>query len=170
MSVEQAILEKWSRYRPLTDLVPVESVWKGLVPQKSESNEAIGKPYVSLLTEDPESLRTSDNTFTTASLLIRIYAETEPEAESIAEEVVEQFDGLSGDWKRGYILDCKWIGTTREDDEDDGSWNLMATFAVTVSRRRRKSIYTTVPVLMSWATFSEADWSGFTEGQWALLG
>lgn len=140
MSVEAAIYEAWRAYRPLSDLVPVESVWKGRLPQKGEDDSALVKPYVSLMTEDPESTRTSSNVFTMANLQLRVYAETEAEAERIVNEAKDYLDGLSGNWSRGRVLDCKWNGTTREDDEDDGSWNLVATFAVQVEEARRPAL------------------------------
>lgn len=140
MSVEQAFIEQWSRYMPLAELVPQNRVWKGRAPQEDEDQEAVEMPYVTMLAEDPNSTRTSDNIYTTANLRMSVYAATDVEAERIANEAKDYFDGIGGTWLRGTILDCKWNGTTREDDEDDGSWFLLVQFGVTVSEARKPAL------------------------------
>lgn len=139
MSVEQAFIEQWGRYKPLVDLVPESSVWKGKVPQAGIDEEPTEKPYVSFLAEDPESTRTSDNLYTTANLRMEVYAETGTQAERIATEAKEYYDGIGADWSRGSILDCKCNGVTQEDE--DGEWFVLVQFAVTVQEARKLAAF-----------------------------
>jgi len=103
MSVEQAIHEHWSHWKPLTDLVPSARVWTADVP------EATAKPYVSLRTSDKQQVtRTSaGNIIINGVLMFQLVAGTLSEVKEIGAEILSHFNRAGFDWSRGKVLDMR---------------------------------------------------------------
>lgn len=135
MSVEQAIHENWSLYRPLTTLVPITHVYTGTVPRADADGETLSLPWVSLETVgDSQTVRTnSGTTITAAQLRFHVFADTLAAAKEIVEVIMDHFDRAEFNWSRGRVLDMKH--ENRDDaEEEDGTWHSIVDYTARVTR------------------------------------
>jgi hypothetical protein len=125
MSVEQAIHERWSMYRPLTDLVSAAKLYTGYVPERDSSGAEIDIPYVSMLANPKQTVtRTSGgNIITNGTVSFSIWAASFAAVKQIIAEVVDYFNRATFDWSQGKMLDMKpGLESYEEDEERDSIW------------------------------------------------
>lgn len=139
MSVQQAIHEHWSAYRPLDDLVPANRVYTGLVPPVDAAGGAVTLPYVSLTTQgDRGAQRTSSGTvLTSVQLRFSVFGGKYSETKEVAAAILAHFNRAEFNWSRGKVLDMKQIHQA-ETEADDGTWQIALDYLARVLQTGRQ--------------------------------
>lgn len=135
MSIEQAIHEHWTTWRPLVDLVAAGRVYTGLAPPRGSDGTPGDLPFVSLATQgDSQVTRTSSRTILTSrSLRFSVFAARYDDAKRIAAAIQDHFNRAGFAWSRGRVLDMKQTNKT-EVEEEDGAWHIALVFLARVSQ------------------------------------
>lgn len=139
MSIERAIQHRWSRWEPLTRLVPVERFVTGLMPPRDGKGQRIELPYVTLhrSSAGAEVIRTSSGTrLVREELEIRVYGKALDATKRIAKTIERSFERADFDWPEGQIQDMRLMKTD-EEPAADAAWKLTLHYQVRYSKLER---------------------------------
>jgi hypothetical protein len=131
MSVQQAMLERWTSYQPLLDLVPAERLYFGLVPATDDQQRPVRLPAVGLVLQgDLDYTETSSRSVLRQSafsfqVMVQQASPGRPgsglaEAETISRAILERFDRADFRYSRGTIQDMRPQGIRHEQPETGG--------------------------------------------------
>ncbi len=135
MTIERAIHEHWSGWRPLTALVPPERIYTGLPPICDAAGETLTFPYVSIAAEqqDRQTRTSSGTTLAVERIRFSIYGQSYDAARRIDRAICEYFDRRDFAWSEGRVLDMQPAGRTESESPDDGVWLVARDFLVRFS-------------------------------------
>ena len=138
MTIELAIHEQWSGYRPLAALVPPERLYTGLPPIRDAAGKPVTFPYVSIAAEaDAKPTRTSSGTLLSSERIrFSIHAKTYDEARRIDRTLCDYFNRRDFASPGGRVLDMKPAGRSDSEDATDGVWRIDRDFLIRHSETR----------------------------------
>lgn len=132
MSVEQAIHERWSTYKPLTDLVPVANVATGTI------ETAPAFPYVTLeRTGDAQTSSSTHDDFETVLMIFHVWEDSSLDrAKAISNLIFGRFQRADFDYSRGEVLTCKRTNQLEAKDNETGVWHVLSIYQITAAEPR----------------------------------
>ncbi len=138
MTIERAIHEQWSGYRPLAALVPMERLYTGLPPIRDAAGKAVTFPYVAIAAHEvAKQTRTSSGTLLSIERIrFSIYSKNYDEARRIDRTLCDYFNRRDFAWPGGRVLDMKAAGRSESEDPTDGVWRIDRDFLIRHSDTR----------------------------------
>lgn len=132
MSVEEAIHERWSQFRPLTRYVPAgrDPVTNRLFTGVAWG-EQVDLPYARMTRDgDAANQRTSSGAIlSSVNLTLDIFDDRLDRAKAIRDEFFRYFNRAHFRYGGGMVQDIKVTNTT-EDETDEGVWQISLSLQV----------------------------------------
>jgi len=130
MSIEAALHQRWTGYKPLVDLVPSLRIGTGDLPVQYEGEDELVLPYVTMeRTGEADVLTPSGGiTLETLTITVAVYATSLDGAKEVARLVETKSKGKF-DYEEGRVLDMRKTGGS-ESEQDDGSWKIETDYQV----------------------------------------